>query len=75
VLAVIEAFAPADQVPRLKRYRQEHPEVEIIRRGPWEAAVPEPDGDRTIVRWELSDLLDKLDELFAAASDDAGVTR
>ena len=75
VLAVIDAYAPADQAPRLKRYRQEHPEVEIIRRGPWEAAVPEPDGARTIVRWELSDLLDKLDELFAAAPDDASVTR
>jgi len=74
VLAVIDACAPADQAGRLKRFRQAHPEVEIIKHGPWEATVPEPDGERTIVRWELRDLLDKLDELFLAVPEDASVT-
>jgi hypothetical protein len=74
VLAVIDACAPADQAHRLKRFRQEHPEVEIITRGPWQATMHEPGGERTIVRWELRDLLGKLDELFAAAPEDASVT-
>ena len=74
VLAVTDACAPADQAHRLKRFRQEHPEVEIIKHGPWEATVPEPDGERTIVRWELRDLLGRLDELFAVVPQDASVT-
>ena len=74
VLAVTDACAPADQAHRLKRFRQEHPEVEIIKQGPWEATVPEPDGRRTIVRWELRNLLGRLDELFTVAPKDASVT-
>ena len=74
VMAVIDACAPADQAHRLRRFRQEHPEVEIIKHGPWEATVPEPDGQRTIVRWELRDLLGRLDELFAVAPQNASVT-
>jgi hypothetical protein len=72
--AVIDAYVPAELVPRLKRLRQDHPEVKIVKRAPWEATVPEPDGERTIVRWELRDLLDRLDELLTVVPDDAGVT-
>lgn len=66
LLAVVDACAPSDQVDRLKRFRREHPEVEIISSTPWEATIPEPDGERTIVRWELRELLDRLDELLDA---------
>jgi hypothetical protein len=41
-----------DQVPRLQRFRREHPDViagpgEF---GTWQARIPEPDGETVIVR-------------------------
>ena len=50
-----------DQVPRLERFRAEHPEVIILLRG----AMPKAwvDG-RKIVRHTLRDLLDELEEIF-----------
>ena len=60
-LYVIDGGAPADQAPRLRQFRDEHPDVEIILRGPWQAVIAEPDGERVIVRWELRELLDELD--------------
>jgi len=74
VLTIIDACVPADQAHRLKRLRLEHPEVEIVKRAPWEALVPEPDGERIVVRWELGDLLDRLDELFTVVPGDGSVT-
>ena len=65
-LAVIDGQVLLDPALRLKRYREEHPDIEIILRGPWEALIPEPDGQRVIVRWELSDLLDEIDKRLAA---------
>ena len=65
-LAVIDGQVLLDPALRLKRYREEHPDIEIILRGPWEALIPEPDGQRVIVRWELSDLLDEIGKRLAA---------
>jgi hypothetical protein len=56
---------PPDQALRLRRFRETYPGIEIIQRGPWQAVIPEPDGERTVVRWELSELLDRLDTLVA----------
>ena len=56
--------APPDQALRLRRFGEIWPGIEIIRRGPWQAVIPEPDGERTIVRWELDELLDRLDALL-----------
>jgi len=58
--------ASPDQALRLRRFGEICPGIEIIRRGPWQAVIPEPDGERTIVRWELSELLDRLDTLLTA---------
>lgn len=56
--------APPDQALRLQRIREICPGIEIIRRGPWQAVIPEPDGERTVVRWELPEFLDRLDALL-----------
>jgi hypothetical protein len=63
-LLVTDGGTPPDQELRLGRFRQDHPDIEIILRGPWQAVITEPDGERTIVRWELHDLLDQLDRLL-----------
>jgi hypothetical protein len=60
-LHVVHGGTPLDQALRLRRFREEHPDVEVILRGPWQAIIAEPDGERIIVRWELRDLLDELD--------------
>ncbi len=50
-----------DQVPRLERFRAEHPEVIILLRG----AVPKAwVGGRKIARPTLHDLLDELELIF-----------
>jgi len=55
-----------DQVPRLERFRAEHPEVIILLRG----AMPKAwVGGRKMTRPTLRDLLDKLEQVF---SPDAG---
>jgi hypothetical protein len=52
-----------DQVPRLKHFRAEHPEVIILLQG----AMPKAwVGGRKITRPTLRGLLDELDEIFAA---------
>jgi DNA-binding transcriptional LysR family regulator len=70
---VIGGAAPLDLALRLKRFREEHPDIEIILRGPWEAVIPEPDGHRIVIRWELRDLLDEV-EMRLAARQGPGVT-
>jgi len=57
---------PADPAIRLKRIRQEHPDIRIIVRSPCEALIPEPNGQRVIVRWDLGDLLDEVEKRLAA---------
>jgi hypothetical protein len=64
-LYLIDGGAPQDQAVRLRRFREQHPDVEIILRGPWEAIIPEPDGQRVIVRWELADLLNETERRLA----------
>ena len=50
-----------DQVPRLERFRAEHPEVVILLRG----ALPRAwVGSRKIERSTLRGLLDELEEIF-----------
>jgi hypothetical protein len=54
-----------DQVLRLGRFRDEHPDVIIGDGGfgTWQARIPELDGETIITRYILRELLDKLDEL------------
>jgi hypothetical protein len=56
----------ADQVPRLCRFRDEHPGVIIGSGGfgTWQARIPEPDGETVITRYTLRELLDKLSQLI-----------
>jgi hypothetical protein len=65
------ALAPdePDQVLRLRRFRQAHPEV-IVGDGGFgtvQARIPEPDGETVITRYTLRELLDRLDELTGPA--------
>ena len=53
-----------DQVPRRQAYEAGHPAVEITYRGPyWKAVVCEEAGETVITRYDLKDLLDKLEAL------------
>lgn len=56
-----------DQKPRLARFRAEHTGV-LIREGFgfWQAVIPEPNGETVITRYELRELLDKLESLDAS---------
>jgi hypothetical protein len=51
---------------RLKRFREEHLDVEIVSHGYWQAVIPQANGEMIITRWDLGELLDKLDDVFAA---------
>ncbi len=54
-----------DQVDRLARFRQAHPEV-VVGDGGFgtvQARIPEPDGETVITRYTLRELLDRLGEL------------
>jgi hypothetical protein len=53
-------------VERLARFRAAHPEVVIDDggRNVWRAIIPEPDGERTTVRYTLREFLDRLDALL-----------
>jgi hypothetical protein len=65
--------AQPDPATRLKRIREEHPDIKIIVRNPCEALIPEPDGQRFIVRWSLGELLDEVEKRLAArAANPAG---
>jgi hypothetical protein len=53
-----------DQVPRRAAYEAAHPNVEIVYLGPyWQAIIREEGGQTIITRYELKQLLDKLEEL------------
>jgi hypothetical protein len=53
-----------DQVLRLNRFRAQHPGIAIrAGLGYWQALLPEPAGETVITRYELKELLDKLDTL------------
>lgn len=55
-----------DQVPRLIRFRAEHPDVIIGSGGfgTWQARIPQENGETVTTRYTLRELLDKLDELL-----------
>jgi len=55
-----------DQVPRRLAYQKTHPETEIAYFGPyWRAVVHQENGETTVVRFALKQLLDKLESLDA----------
>jgi len=66
-----------DQVPRLLRFREQHPDVIIGAGefGTWQARIPEENGESVITRYILRELLDKLDELTGASADPGGKSR
>ena len=64
----LRSSAVAASQHRLKRFREEHPDVEIVSHGYWQAVIPQANGETIITRWDLGELLDKLDDLFAAAA-------
>jgi len=53
-------------VPRLARFRHEHPAVIIGTGefGTWHARIPEPAGETVVVRHGLRELLDRLGVLL-----------
>jgi len=51
----------AEQLPRLERFRDEHPEVIILLKGPMSKAYL---GLRKVQRSTLRDLFDDLEEMF-----------
>jgi hypothetical protein len=62
----VDADGRPDPALRLRRFRDEHPDIEIIWRNPREAVMPEPDGaQRWVVRYELHDLLDEVEHRLA----------
>ncbi len=53
-----------DQVLRLNQYRRDHPGVTICAgHGYWQAQIPQRNGETVITRYQLRELLDKLDAL------------
>ena len=66
--------ARPDPALRLKRFREEHPDIGIGGRNPWEAEIPEPGGARRwVVRYELHELLDEVERRLAASAGEPGV--
>jgi hypothetical protein len=65
-----------DQVIRLGRFREEHPDVIIGDGGfgTWQARIPESHGETVIIRYTLRELLDKLGELIAGDDGQSGGT-
>jgi hypothetical protein len=66
-LHVANGDARPDPVLRLRRFRQEHPDVKISWGSAWEAEMTEPDGaQRWVVRYEIHGLLDEVERRLAA---------
>lgn len=75
-LLVPAADTRPDAALRLRQFRQEHPDVEILCRGPWEAVIREPDGgQRVIVRYALHELLDEAERRMLALAGEPGGSR
>jgi hypothetical protein len=56
--------AEPDQVLRRSQYRRDHPGVTIrAGLGFWQAQIPQHNGEMIITRYQLRELLDKLDAL------------
>jgi len=66
---VAERCAPAGLLPRLRQFHQLHDDVDILRReGTWQATIYASSSVRTVVRWELHELLNFLDQWSQAGS-------
>jgi hypothetical protein len=65
-----------DQVIRLGRLREEHPDVIIGDGGfgTWQVRIPESHGETVITRYTLRELLDKLGELITGDDGQSGRT-
>ena len=56
-----------EQMLRLTRFREKHPEVEFgVGPGFWQGQIPASNGETVITRYLLEELLDKLEELLAS---------
>lgn len=65
-LHVVNGEARPNPALRLRRFREEHPDIKIDWRNPWEAEMPQPDGARgRVVAYELHDLLDEVERRLA----------
>jgi hypothetical protein len=61
--------ATPEQGRRLRRFRADHPEIEIFLRaagGPWQTITTEPAGQTVTTRWELDELLNELEHRIGA---------
>ena len=66
--------ARPDPVLRLRRFRQENPDIKISWGSPWEAEMTEPDGaQRWVVRYEINDLLDAVERRLAERDSGPGL--
>ena len=68
------ALGEPDQLLRLSRFRDAHPDVIIGDGGfsTFQARIPEPDGETVITRYMLRELLDRLDELTTGPNGQPG---
>jgi hypothetical protein len=63
-LRTLPGGGEGDQVPRLLEFRERRPDVTIELDGFWRAVIPEENGETVVCRYQLRDVLDKLDELL-----------
>jgi len=63
VLRVLPSGGEGDQVPRLMEFRARHPEITIELDGFWRAVIPAENGETVVCRYQLRDVLDKLESL------------
>ena len=58
------SYYPPDQVPRRQAFERAHPDVRISYLGPaWQAVIPRQDGEQVVTRFDLRELLDKLESM------------
>lgn len=65
-LRVVSGDARPDPAPRLRRFRDQRPDIKIDWRNPWKAGIPKPDsGHGRVVAYELHDLMDEVERRLA----------
>jgi hypothetical protein len=73
--AIRLAVDEEDQLPRLRRFREEHPDVVIGtlgHGGAWQAHIREEGGGAVVTRWHLRDFLDEIESRFPPRDADGG---